>query len=73
MIKYKINILEELSKHGYTTYKLSHSNIFGNATIQNFRTNKVVYGNTLNKLCELLDCQPGDILEYIPDTGGPNE
>ena len=23
--------------------------------------------NTLEKICIVLDCQPGDILEYIPD------
>ena len=22
---------------------------------------------TISKLCKLLDCQPGDILEYVPD------
>lgn len=22
---------------------------------------------TINKLCKILDCQPGDILEYVPD------
>lgn len=22
---------------------------------------------TLGKICEFLDCQPGDILEYVPD------
>ncbi|KRM43910.1 helix-turn-helix transcriptional regulator [Lentilactobacillus parafarraginis] len=22
---------------------------------------------TLSKICEVLDCQPGDILEYVPD------
>lgn len=21
---------------------------------------------TLNKICEVLDCQPGDLLEYVP-------
>lgn len=67
MIRYKIDILQALVNHGYTTYKLTKNNILGNATIQNFRKNKVVYGNTLNKLCELLNCQPGDILEYVPD------
>ncbi|HEY4545767.1 MAG TPA: helix-turn-helix transcriptional regulator [Pedomonas sp.] len=25
---------------------------------------------TLDKICEFLDCQPGDILEYAPDGGG---
>ncbi len=26
--------------------------------------------STLNKICEILDCQPGDILEFAP---GPQE
>jgi putative transcriptional regulator len=39
---------------------------------QNFsllRTGKVkgVRFSTLEKLCEVLDCQPGDILEYQPN------
>ena len=25
---------------------------------------------TINKLCALLDCQPGDIMEYVPDEDG---
>ncbi len=25
---------------------------------------------TLEKLCQALDCQPGDLLEYLPDTNG---
>jgi putative transcriptional regulator len=23
--------------------------------------------DTLNRICMVLDCQPGDILEYVPD------
>ena len=28
---------------------------------------KAVRFSTLSRLCECLDCQPGDILEYVPD------
>ncbi len=28
---------------------------------------KAIRLETLNKLCEILDCQPGDLLEYHPD------
>ncbi|MGY3766743.1 helix-turn-helix domain-containing protein [Vagococcus vulneris] len=28
---------------------------------------KAVKFSTLEKICEALDCQPGDILEYIPE------
>ena len=26
-----------------------------------------IESDTLNRLCELFQCQPGDIMEYIPD------
>lgn len=28
---------------------------------------KAVRFSTLNDLCDILDCQPGDLLEYVPD------
>lgn len=33
------------------------------------RTGKVkgVRFSTLNSICQILECQPGDIIEYIPD------
>lgn len=30
--------------------------------------NKRVDTETINKLCNILECQPGDIMEHIPDT-----
>jgi len=30
---------------------------------------KGVRFSTLEKLCEVLDCQPGDLLEYLPPKG----
>ena len=30
---------------------------------------KAIRFSTLNAICRALDCQPGDILEYIPDSG----
>ena len=30
---------------------------------------KALKVSTLAKLCEALDCQPGDILEYVPPEG----
>ena len=28
---------------------------------------KAIRVDTLNKLCKALDCQPGDLFEYVPD------
>lgn len=30
---------------------------------------KAIKIDTLNKICRALDCQPGDILEYVPEEG----
>ena len=31
---------------------------------------KAVRFTTLDAICQALNCQPGDILEYVPDGGG---
>ena len=67
MIVYSKNIIEELGKKGYTTYKIKQEKIFNQTQLQNLRDNKLLTQANLNKLCELLECQPGDILEYRKD------
>ena len=34
---------------------------------------KAVRLQTLDAICKALDCQPGDILEYVPDENMPDE
>jgi putative transcriptional regulator len=34
---------------------------------------KAVKLSTLNRICAFLDCQPGDILEFVPDPPGTVE
>lgn len=31
---------------------------------------KAIRFSTLEAICKALDCQPGDIMEYVPDEGG---
>lgn len=68
MLCYKIDILNALKKAGFTTYKIRKDKIIGEAQMQKIRTGEIASKETLNTICRLLDCQPGDILEYIPDT-----
>lgn len=67
MIKYKCNIIEYLKDYGYSTYRIKEEKIFNQSQLQQMRSNKLVTQDTLNKLCCLLHCQPGDLLEYVPD------
>lgn len=66
-IRYKIDIMQELKNHDYSSTRLRNEKIFGEATMTNFRRGVICWGKSLEILCKLLDCQPGDILEYIPD------
>lgn len=67
MLRYKIDILEELKKIGYTSYKLRKDKIIGEAQIQKIRSGELASKETLNIICKLLNMQPGDILEYIDE------
>lgn len=69
-IKYKINVLAALKSAGYSTYKLRKEKIFNETVLQKFRDNELVTADNLALLCELLNCQPGDVLEYVPDSSG---
>ncbi|WP_080146008.1 helix-turn-helix domain-containing protein [Marinilactibacillus piezotolerans] len=42
-----------------------------NVNLSKIKTGKVsaVRFSTLNALCTVLECQPGDILEFVPDEG----
>ena len=65
MLKYKIDILEELKKKGYTSYKIRKDKLIGEAQLTKIRSGEIASKETLNTICKLLNYQPGDILEYI--------
>lgn len=66
-LKYKIDIMEALKSSGYTSYKMRKDKIIGERQLQQIRNGEIVSNAILNKLCELLNCQPGDIIEYVDD------
>lgn len=72
MLIYKIDILNALKEIGYTSYKIRKEKLIGEAQLTKIRNGEIASKETLNTLCRLLQCQPGDILEYIDDTEGSN-
>lgn len=67
-IKYKIDILKALKEKGFTSYRIRKEKIFGQKTLQDFRNGNVVLSaDCLEKLCNILDCQIGDLIEYVSD------
>ena len=64
MIKYKINVIESLKQAGYNSTIILKNNILSQSAMQKLRKNEMVGMKTLEQLCELLDMQPGDIIEF---------
>ena len=69
-VKYKIDILPALKEAGYNTTRLRREKILSESTIQALRTNKMVSIENISRICSMLECQPGDILEHLPDDTG---
>ena len=66
-IRYKPGIMEALKNIGYSSTKLRKERIFGEKTMQDFRTQATIPYKSIDKLCAMLDCQPGDVIEYVCD------
>ena len=66
-LQYKIDVLEALKAKGYTTYTLRKENLLSQSTIQKLREKKGLAWENIENLCKLLECQPGDLFEYVPD------
>ena len=64
-IRYKIDILAELKKRGYTSTKIREEKIMGEAMLQKIRSGQMPSWGTLEVICSLLDCQPADLIEYV--------
>lgn len=65
-IKYD-KLIALMKEKGITSYTFRQNKIIGQGTYKKIMEGGDIDTRTLAKLCKLLDCQPGDILEYAPD------
>lgn len=66
-IKYD-KLFKIFEEKGITTYKIRKENIVSQGTLTKMKNgNGSIDTRTIDKICRVLNCQPGDILEYVPD------
>ncbi len=65
MLKYKIDVLEALKAHGITTTRIRKEHLLPENTLSAIRHKDPIHWTTIDKIWELLDCQPGDLIEYV--------
>lgn len=57
-----------MAEKNITMYHFRKNKIIGTETFEKMRKGEGhIDTRTIDKLCKELDCQPGDILEYIPE------
>ena len=66
-IRYKIDIMERLKERGYSSTRIREEKLIGQSYLQQIRHGELVSWKTLDTICNLLNCQPGDLLEYISE------
>lgn len=72
-LQYKVDVLAALKEKGYNTNKIRTEGLLSQSTLQKFRNNQGVSWENLETLCRLLECQPGDLIEYVPVQETGNE
>ena len=64
------DILGLLSKNGWSTYRLRQEKALSESTITRLRKQESITTVTVDKICELCGCQPGDLMRYVPGKQG---
>lgn len=64
---YKIDILAALKEKGYNTNRIRTEGLLSQSTLQKFRNKQGISWENLEALCTLLDCQPGDLIEFVKE------
>lgn len=67
MLKYD-KLIKLLKDNGYTSYKVKKDGIMGqNAYTTLMNGSAKLSADIIDRWCKEFDCQPGDLMEYIPD------
>ncbi len=69
-IRINLDVMMAKRKKGVTELAKEIDITLANLSILKNGKAKAVRLETLNAICKALDCQPGDILEYVPDEEG---
>ena len=68
MFRFKIDVLAALKDAGYTSYQVKSNSYIGSDVFRKIRKGQADFHlSTLNKICNLLEMQPGDVIEWVQD------
>lgn len=60
-------LFERMKQVGLSSYRIRKERIISERSLQALRENRSVNTETICALCKALNCQPGDLMEYVDD------
>ena len=60
-------MIKKFDEIGPNSYKIKKDKIIGTVTYQKIRHGGDIDTRTIARMCKFFNCQPGDLLDYVPD------
>ncbi|KAB3534422.1 helix-turn-helix transcriptional regulator [Alkaliphilus pronyensis] len=60
-------LMDQLNRKEISKGDLQSMTGISSATVAKLSAHKTVSLDVIDKICQALNCQPGDIMEYVPD------
>ena len=67
MLRWKIDVLAALKEAGYNYTRIRRDNLMGQQMLSKIRKGELPSWGTVDSLCTWLNCQPGDLIEHVPE------
>lgn len=66
-IRYKIDVMVALKEKGYSSTRIRDEKLIGQSYLQQLRHGELVSWKTIDTICKLLECNVGDIVEFVEE------
>ena len=65
--RYRIDVIAALKDAGFSSYRIREDKLINQTALQKLREGKMIAWEQLHTICALLNCQPGDLIEYVKE------
>ena len=66
-LHWRVNPLQLLKEHGYSTYRIRKENIFAQSTVMKLKNEQPISWSDFETICRLTGKSPGKLIEFIKD------
>lgn len=67
MLRYKIDIIQALRDKGVNSGTCRFSGQLSQSAFAYMKKGEIVGTKSIDQICSILRCQPGDLIEWVPD------